>query len=145
VFFFSLLYSGAGTMISPHLPTIASTDTNTSAKASASKNKDDNVGNGNGTGNTSNSNSNNQRHAGHGVAKKGPSAAAHLSSSGDRESRWVGRGGAGNFVRETEAEARARRQKVVIENRLQESVAKNVEAALAKPGKAFLKADVLKE
>ena len=48
-------------------------------------------------------------------------------------------------MRETEAEARAKRQKAARESRLQESVAKDVEAVLAKPGKAFLKADVLKE
>jgi hypothetical protein len=57
----------------------------------------------------------------------------------------MGRGGAGNFAWETEGEARAKREAVERESRLQESVLKDVDAILTKPGKAFLKADVVKE
>jgi len=58
-------------------------------------------------------------------------------------SRWAGRGGAGNFVWETEQEELRKKQKAERERGIQESALRDVERALPKPGRAFLKAEGL--
>jgi hypothetical protein len=63
----------------------------------------------------------------------------------ERENRLIGRGGAGNFVWETEADIRAKRDGAKKQTSIAEDVAKDVEAMLAKPGRAVLRADGLKE
>jgi hypothetical protein len=57
----------------------------------------------------------------------------------------TGRGGAGNFVWEDEAREKAQKAAEDRERGIQESAAKNVETLLAKPGKAVLKAETVKE
>jgi len=63
----------------------------------------------------------------------------------EQPSRQVGRGGAGNFVWETEAEQKAKADAIEKAYRIHDRVLKDVEAQIAKPGRAILKADGLKE
>ncbi|KAF2668614.1 hypothetical protein BT63DRAFT_425910 [Microthyrium microscopicum] len=64
---------------------------------------------------------------------------------GAMESRRVGRGGAGNFIWEAEMEKRALAEKEKKVEEIHMDILKGVEAGLAKPGKAFLKAEIVKE
>jgi hypothetical protein len=54
------------------------------------------------------------------------------------ETRHRGRGGAGNFIWSQEDEERSKRENEDKEIELKEMVARDVEAGLAKPGRAFL-------
>jgi len=63
----------------------------------------------------------------------------------EQPSRITGRGGAGNFVWETEAEQKAKVDAIEKMYSIHDGVLRDVEEQLARPGKARLKADGLKD
>jgi len=68
-----------------------------------------------------------------------------IIGGGSGESRKMGRGGAGNFVWETEKERLSEEERKEREEAIQQSIQQDVEIGLAKPGRAVLKHETVKE
>jgi len=67
-----------------------------------------------------------------------PAARSNSTSQGSGETRYTGRGGAGNYQWNDEKEAKAKQEAEQMEVELKELVKRDVEAGLTPPNKAYL-------